>query len=400
MNRARLISRQHLAVLALVLLRTVAAAAADPEAARDAQAGPAPAASKPVALLPGRPLPSRLAEPPAVMQLQRRLDEFNAAGTPGCEEAYASYKAQAWLNFALYGAQNDVPAMNNAAALTNAGEILRRLETHARLSQQNAELPKSRHEREDLWRTVTLVKHDGRLCAAPKMTAFCEVQLAWVGYEATAGGWRHLDPYIRIAEDYCSTAGNAPASPFTAKWAEDAPAVREEPTLVADAAAPPADSARSLELAPEEKAAERIDLAVFVLFPHNRAGRGDIRPPGKLQLARIARHLKALPEGTLIEVVGHADITGYPGYNQALSARRARTVASELRMQGVDAARIQIRGVGSAEPVVRCPPVHSRVDKSHYFSCLEPNRRVVVRLVDEAETMADAAADAQSRSSN
>jgi outer membrane protein OmpA-like peptidoglycan-associated protein len=68
-----------------------------------------------------------------------------------------------------------------------------------------------------------------------------------------------------------------------------------------------------------------------------------------------------------------------------LSERRASSVALELKMQGVDPARIRVGAVGSAEPVVTCPRARSRADERHYFKCLEPNRRVVIQLVGEAQ---------------
>jgi len=354
------------AVTALVAVIVAGAARADAPAA-----APGPALMGPV--LPGRPLASRVGEPSAVTELQARLDALSAAaGISDCDTQYQSYKAQAWLNFAKYAVQNEVPAPVQAAALRNAADIVGGLQSHSTPSMQTLELPRSRHERDDLWRAVKAMKADGRLCAAPKMTAYCEVQLAWVGYEATAGGWRHVDPYLRIAEDYCATASNAvplPAAIVAARASAGAPAV--------EAAAAP------VEIAPAEKLAEDINVSIYVLFPHDRSRRADIRPPGRLELAQLAAHLKALPEGTMIAVIGHTDITGRAHYNAALSQRRAHTVAQELQLQGVEPARIRISAVGSAEPVVSCPQARSRARLQRYLKCLEPNRRVVIHLVGE-----------------
>jgi outer membrane protein OmpA-like peptidoglycan-associated protein len=54
-------------------------------------------------------------------------------------------------------------------------------------------------------------------------------------------------------------------------------------------------------------------------------------------------------------------------------------------MRGVDRARIRVSAAGSSKPVVACAPSRGRSDKPHYFKCLEPNRRVVVQLVGEAQ---------------
>jgi OOP family OmpA-OmpF porin len=334
---------------------------------RSSESGSAGLLPDRVPALPGRPMASRVGEPSSISQLQARLDALAATGAADCETAYQANKAQAWLNFEKYAVQNEVPAAVAAAALHNANDIIGGLETHSPLSIQTPELPKARHVRDDLWRSVAAVKVDGRRCGAPKMTAYCEVQLAWVGYEATEGGWRHVDPYVRIAEDYCTTASAAIAMPVVAPVAVGAPVMDLLPM-------PP-------EFASVESVSEEIDLSIFVLFPHDRSGREDIRSPGRAELAQIAEHMKSLPANTVITVMGHADITGGAQYNQALSERRAQTVAMELGAMGIDPSRIRLGAAGAREPVVNCSS-----DRAHlqYLACLEPNRRVVVQLVGDA----------------
>ena len=321
-------------------------------------------------VLPGRPIASRVGEPGGIAQLQGRIDALGAEGSGDCDASYETHKAQAWLNFAKYAVQNEAPSPVKAAALRQADAIVSGLETHATLSSQTPELPGAHHVRDDLWRAVAGVKADGRRCAAPKMTAYCEVQLAWVDYEASEGGWRHIDPYVRIAEDYCAVAVAAiplPAAPLSA--VKTGVLTQEQ---VDRAEAPPEFTAAAPEGVP---AVEHIDVSTYVLFPHDRAGRDDIRSPGREQLAALARYLRSLPADTLITVVGHADLTGRPSYNQALSARRARSVAAELAQFGVAPRRIHVGAVGSREPVVTCKR------NRDYLACLEPNRRVVVHLV-------------------
>jgi outer membrane protein OmpA-like peptidoglycan-associated protein len=374
MNARRSPAQRRTAVAAALLLAMIAtgAARADEPNAASSAGGVGPT-------LPGRPIRSRVDEPSGATQLQGRLDALIAAGGADCEAAYQSYKAQAWLNFAAYAVQNDAPSAVRAAALQNAGDIVNGLEGHSAASMQAVELPQSRHVRDDLWRAVKAIKGDGRWCAAPKMTAYCEVQLAWAGYEAGAGGWRHVDPYVRIAEDYCVSASNAGPLPVAPLVGAVTPAAAEAAPATAEA------ESKSLPITPAENAAERIDVSVYVLFPHDRARRTDILSPGRSELAHLAAHLKTLPKDTLITVTGHADITGRVHYNEVLSERRASSVALELKMQGVDPARIRVGAVGSAEPVVTCPRARSRADERHYFKCLEPNRRVVIQLVGEAQ---------------
>lgn len=335
-------------------------------ASRSSESGSAGLLPDMVPALPGRPMASRVGEPASIAQLQARLDALAATGAADCETAYQSNKAQAWLNFEKYAVQNEVPAAVAAAALHNAGDIISGLETRSPLSIRTPELPRAKHVRDDLWRSVAAVKVDGRRCGAPKMTAYCEVQLAWVGYEATEGGWRHTDPYVRIAEDYCTTASAAVAMPVVAPVAFSPPVMDLLPM-------PP-------EFVSIESVSEEIDLSIFVLFPHDRSSSEDIRSPGRAELARIAEHMKSLPANTVIDVMGHADITGGAKYNQALSERRAQTVAMELAAMGIDPSRIRLGAAGAKEPIVNCS-----TDRAHsqYLACLEPNRRVVVHLVGD-----------------
>ena len=50
-------------------------------------------------------------------------------------------------------------------------------------------------------------------------------------------------------------------------------------------------------------------------------------------------------------VTGYTDNTGSPSYNLQLSRDRAQTMANYLITQGVDPARIQVVGMGEADPI-------------------------------------------------
>jgi outer membrane protein OmpA-like peptidoglycan-associated protein len=56
-------------------------------------------------------------------------------------------------------------------------------------------------------------------------------------------------------------------------------------------------------------------------------------------------------EKTLVEVAGHTDNTGDASYNQALSERRARTVAQYLATKGVINQRLMTVGGGEGHPI-------------------------------------------------
>ncbi|HSC05896.1 MAG TPA: OmpA family protein [Steroidobacteraceae bacterium] len=56
-------------------------------------------------------------------------------------------------------------------------------------------------------------------------------------------------------------------------------------------------------------------------------------------------------EKTIVEVAGHTDSTGSDQYNQALSERRAQTVATYLAGKGVMQQRMITVGAGEGRPV-------------------------------------------------
>ena len=73
--------------------------------------------------------------------------------------------------------------------------------------------------------------------------------------------------------------------------------------------------------------------------------RGDSVPV----LNDIAVTMKNNPLWTL-EITGHTDSIGEPGYNDQLSERRAQSVKADLVRRGVAANRLSTDGVGAAEP--------------------------------------------------
>jgi outer membrane protein OmpA-like peptidoglycan-associated protein len=76
-------------------------------------------------------------------------------------------------------------------------------------------------------------------------------------------------------------------------------------------------------------------------------------------------------EQTIIEVAGHTDSTGGEQYNQALSERRATSVASYLQARDVLSERVITVGLGETRPVASNDTVDGR----------QLNRRVELTLV-------------------
>lgn len=79
-------------------------------------------------------------------------------------------------------------------------------------------------------------------------------------------------------------------------------------------------------------------------------GRAELKPGAFGTLDRLAAFMRDNPERTL-QIEGHTDSTGSDALNLALSERRAESVRAALVNRGVDGARIQTRGLGSAAPV-------------------------------------------------
>ncbi len=80
-------------------------------------------------------------------------------------------------------------------------------------------------------------------------------------------------------------------------------------------------------------------------------GRDTLRSESGPILDEIARALKAHPELRRVRVEGHTDNVGGRGYNQDLSARRARSVVRALVQRGVAAERLESAGYGFERPV-------------------------------------------------
>ena len=81
--------------------------------------------------------------------------------------------------------------------------------------------------------------------------------------------------------------------------------------------------------------------ALLVTFPSNitfATDSAEIRPGFYGTLDQVSASLNNHPQ-SYIDVVGHTDSTGSDNYNQALSERRAGSVANYFRSRGVEPAQ-------------------------------------------------------------
>src|SRR5258706_9879791 len=156
---------------------------------------------------------------------------------------------------------------------------------------------------------------------------------------------------------------------------EQKPAPKPEAPAAAPAPAPaPVVAPRAAEPAAPKKPAI-INLASTELFEFNKAMlTADAR--AKLD-AEVIGKLKDLGDIRYVNVNGHADRLGTPGYNQRLSEKRAEAVRAYLVSKGADSAKVEVFGFGKTLPVKSCPDENKR---AALIECLGPNRRVVVEV--------------------
>jgi len=95
-----------------------------------------------------------------------------------------------------------------------------------------------------------------------------------------------------------------------------------------------------------------------------------IQPAAQQTLTEVARTLVSYNQ-TYVDVLGHTDSTGSDVYNQALSQRRAQSVADYLGSRGVAPARMGIRGFGETQPIATNDTDAGRAQ----------NRRVEIKVV-------------------
>lgn len=96
----------------------------------------------------------------------------------------------------------------------------------------------------------------------------------------------------------------------------------------------------------------------------------DLSPAFFDVLTSVSKVLKEYDQ-TVVEVAGHTDSTGTDEYNQALSERRASSVAQFLQTQGVISQRLITVGVGETRPVADNGTADGR----------QANRRVEITMV-------------------
>ena len=97
----------------------------------------------------------------------------------------------------------------------------------------------------------------------------------------------------------------------------------------------------------------------------------DVQPNFYQVLSSVALVLKEYDKA-ILEVAGHTDNTGSAQYNQALSERRAGTVAQYLESQGINNQRIMTVGAGENHPIASNTTPEGRQENRRVELTLEP----------------------------
>ncbi len=86
---------------------------------------------------------------------------------------------------------------------------------------------------------------------------------------------------------------------------------------------------------------------LYINFDHDKA---EIKAEARPALDEVVAMLKSMP-ATRISVEGHTDNVGNAPANQKLSQARARSVMEALTAAGIEARRLQSKGLGSGVPI-------------------------------------------------
>ena len=131
---------------------------------------------------------------------------------------------------------------------------------------------------------------------------------------------------------------------------------------------------------------ETIALSANTLFGFNR---DNLTQTGMDTLGNLAQRLSGSNVES-VRVEGHTDYIGSNAYNQALSERRANTVANYLVNRGVSSNKISAVGLGESQArmTAQCEAEVNRLGKkvskakkrTALIACIEPDRRVDVKV--------------------
>jgi OOP family OmpA-OmpF porin len=158
----------------------------------------------------------------------------------------------------------------------------------------------------------------------------------------------------------------------TIRWSEQNAIAECDPEIVAA-------RDKTTEIAAVEvmirKELKPIKLEADALFEFDSATLTDA---GRTRLDEVISQLpdRSMMQDKRITITGFTDKLGPAGYNQALSEKRAQAVHDYLVSRGMRDEAIDARGLGAAQPVVRCEGKRGNA----LIDCLAPNRRTEIEF--------------------
>jgi outer membrane protein OmpA-like peptidoglycan-associated protein len=118
---------------------------------------------------------------------------------------------------------------------------------------------------------------------------------------------------------------------------------------------------------------DRIEIGEKIEFAVDKA---DISKVSHGLLDEVVAVLKAHPEISKLEILGHTDSEGADNFNLHLSDKRAHAVREYLQHHGVDASRLTAKGMGETQPIADNKTAEGR----------EKNRRVEFMILSQGGT--------------
>jgi len=157
-----------------------------------------------------------------------------------------------------------------------------------------------------------------------------------------------VDHFAFLASRYAETAAQIARQKKAEQVVLNAPAARN--AVLLEGARTEAAQARAEADQTRRQAQSAKGL---VLTPRNilfTSGSAQLDDKAANELHQIAQYLGANP-GRKVLIEGFTDSTGSAAVNQQLSEQRADAVRLALANDGVDASRIEIRGMGPSQPI-------------------------------------------------
>ncbi|MBD0278211.1 MAG: OmpA family protein [Flavisolibacter sp.] len=116
-----------------------------------------------------------------------------------------------------------------------------------------------------------------------------------------------------------------------------------------------------------------VEFKEKVLFGFDQS---DLNTSSRTSLDKLTNVLKKYPD-TNIEIIGHTDSKGTHEYNQGLSERRASSVASYLKSNGISSSRLKTRGMGETDPKASNDTEAGRAENRRVEFVITANQKMI-----------------------